>query len=120
MSETTTYPHQDLISEHKIAVTDLPEKTQKKIAKFASADEEAKEALDEVIYQDVEDFIEAKAKAAKAAATKEKIAEHKKKKLDVSQAATATGAKTKEQLEAEAATAAAKPRGLMKTIFGQQ
>lgn len=92
-------PHEDLLAKNGIATTDLPEKTQKKITKFATeTDEDKRDSLDESIYGDVEDFIEAKAAKAKAdakkashAAAKEKA---KKDKTDVSGAPTATGAPT--------------------------
>lgn len=120
MSETTTFPHQDLISEHGLTVAELPEKTQKKIGKFAAiTDEDAKEAMDETIYAEIDEYLDKKKADAKKAETKEKIAAHKTKKMDVSKAATA---KTPEQVEAEkkaAATANPPSRGLMKTIFGQ-
>ena len=88
----TTYPHQDSLIENKIAVNELPEKTQKLIKKFTEAkDEETKEALDEKIFGDIEDFVEANEKKSKEAAKKEKHAAVKNKKVDVSSAPTATG-----------------------------
>ena len=65
------HPHEKLLSDNQIAVTDLPEKTQKKIAKFtASTDDETRDSLDESIFGDVDDFIDEKQKAEKAAAKK--------------------------------------------------
>lgn len=88
----TTYPHQDSLNEHKITVNELPEKTQKLIKKFTEAkDEETKEALDEKIFGDIEDFVEAKEKQQKEEAKKKKHAEFKNKKVDVSNAPTAAG-----------------------------
>jgi len=111
MSETsTTYPHQDKLAEYGIATADLSEKTQKKIAKFAAeTDEENKETLDESIFGDIADFMEAKAAKEKAEKIKAERAAHKekkaaedaaastKKKIDVSKAATATGSSSKKE-----------------------
>lgn len=122
MSETTTYPHADLISENNINVADLNEKTQKLITKFAAeTDEDKKEALDASIYEYVEDYLEAKADAAKKAGVKAKIAERKTKKLDVSTAGTATGKDGKTKDEKNASTTGAKEttRSPLATIFGR-
>ncbi len=94
----TTYPHQDHMNENKIAVNDLPEKTQKLIKKFTEEkDDDKKDALDEKIFGDIEDFIEAKEKKAKDDDKKAKHSAVKQKKTDVSAAPTATGKKTKEE-----------------------
>lgn len=112
------HPHENELAKHNIAVTDLPEKTQKKIAKFAAeTDEEKREALDESIFGDVEDFVEAKATKEKAEAKKAKHAEAKKeiaekKKVDVSSAPTAAPA-------AEAPPAPKKERTLYDKIYGR-
>lgn len=95
------HSHENLLQTNSIAVTDLPEKTQKKIAKFAAeTDEEKRDALDESIFGDVEDFIEDKAAKDKAAAKKASHAkakeELKSKKLDVSNAPTAVPAGDKD------------------------
>lgn len=112
------HPHESLLQKNSIAVTDLPEKTQKKIAKFAAeTDEEKREALDESIYGEVEDYIEdkeAKAKAdAKKASHAAAKAEAKKSKTDVSGAPTAAGANQQQ-------SAPAKERSVMDSIFGRK
>ena len=72
------FPHESALKKNSIAVTDLPEKTQKKIAKFtAETDEEKRESLDESIFGDIEDFIEAKNEKMKKEATKKKLEEEK-------------------------------------------
>jgi hypothetical protein len=91
------HPHENLLAKNSIAVTDLPEKTQKKIAKFAAeTDDDKRETIDESIYGDVEDFIADKAAKEKADAKKASHAAAKKeasdkKKVDVSGAPTAAG-----------------------------
>lgn len=114
MAESTTYPHEDFIVDNKINAAELPEKTNKLIEKFkAETDEDKKDALDLQLCGQVEDFVEARDKAAKAEKVKEKVAAHKeKKKLDVSKAATATGDDGKKKEE--------KPKdepGLIKRMF---
>lgn len=90
MSDTTkTWPHQDLMAKNSITEADLPEKTKKKLAKFAAADDESKEALDEVLWSEIDDVVDAKAKAQKAAEKSGRYAEHKKATTDVSGAPTA-------------------------------
>lgn len=114
------HPHESELQKNNIAVTDLPEKTQKKIAKFATeTDEEKRDALDESIFGDVEDFVEAKATKEKADAKKAshaaaKTAAAEKKKIDVSGAPTASGA------EAPAAAAPKKERTLYDRIYGRK
>ena len=86
----TKYPFEDSLTEKNVLLTDLPEKTQKLIAKFnEEADEEKREALDEKIFGDVEDFVEEREKKAKEEAKKKKHQEAKKKVVDVSSAPTA-------------------------------
>ena len=93
-----SHPHELLLSKNGIAVTDLSEKTQKKIAKFAiETDDDKRDALDETITGEVEDFLEDKAAKEKAAKKKESHAALKKeatdkKKIDVSTAPTAATA----------------------------
>jgi len=122
------HPHEKQLTDNSIAVTDLAEKTQKKIAKFAAEkDEEKRDALDESIFGDVEDFIEAinkkaeaeKKKASHAAAKAEADkggaeAEAAKKKA---LAGAATG-KTPEEIES-AEAAKKKPRTMFDTIYGR-
>lgn len=113
-----SHPHELLMSKNGVAVTDLPEKTQKKIAKFATeTDEDKREALDETIYGEVEDFIEdknAKAKAdAKKASHAAAKADAKKAKTDVSSAPTAAGA-------AAAPPAPKKERSMMDVVYGRK
>lgn len=104
------HPHLSLMSKNSIEVTELPEKTQKLIAKFnAETDEDKRDAIDESIFGQLEDFIEDKNKKAKMEKTKEaREAEKKaiadKKKIDVSAAPTATPAAD------PAATPAAAPK----------
>ncbi len=119
---TVTFPHQDLINDNKVNVSELPQKVQDKIAKFSSLTEkESQEAMDESIYGSVEDFLEAKAKAEKANKTKANIAEHKKKKagIDVSSANTAKTPEelAKEEEAARKAADAAKPRTVFNAIY---
>lgn len=117
-----SYPHKEIMTKNSIAVTDLAEKTQKLIAKFeAETDEEKREAIDEKIFGDVEDFIEDKAKKEKMEKTKAnreavKADIKEKKKIDVSAAPTATPAPKK---DAAAAPAPAKERTPLNTIFGR-
>ena len=98
LKQITMHPHEKALSDNQIAVTDLPEKTQKKISKFAvETDEDKRDALDATIFGEVEDFIEDKAAKAKAAAKEAKRAEAKKeiaekKKINVSDAPTADAA----------------------------
>ena len=126
--ETNTWLHQDLISDNKINVAELPQKTQDLITKFAAiTDKDSKEAMDERIYGQIDDYLEDKAAKEKEAKTKEKVKAHKEKKkagIDVSQAATA---KTPEQLAAEKAAEdakngkpAEKKGGLMDFVFGRK
>lgn len=122
----TTWPHQDFIKDNNITLTELPQKTQDKIAKFSSLTEkEAMEAMDEQIYGQIDDYLEAKVAKEKAEKVKGKIADQKKKKagLDVSTAATA---KTPEQLAAEEAAkngtegGEKKTRSVFDTIYGRK
>ena len=126
--ETNTWPHQDLISDNKINVSELPQKTQDLITKFAAiTDKDSKEAMDERIYGQIDDFLEDKAAKEKEAKTKEKVKAHKEKKkasIDVSSAATA---KSPEQLAAEKKAEdekngkpAEKKGGLMDFVFGRK
>lgn len=112
------HPHEKLLSDNGIAVTDLPEKTQKKISKFAvETDEEKRESLDESIYGEVEDFIEDKAAKEKSAAKKASHAAAKeaakKSKTDVSSAPTAAGSQQQQ-------SAPKKVRSVMDSIFGRK
>ena len=69
-----TYPHEDLLTNNGIAVTDLPEKTQKLIAKFkGETDLDNKDALDEKIYGQIDDFMEDKKANEKGASCCNKI-----------------------------------------------
>lgn len=78
---TTTYPHQDLMEQNKVLIADLSEKTQKSIAKFNEADDEnILDSLDERIFNDIEDFLESRAKKVKEAGQKERHTAFKKKK----------------------------------------
>ena len=91
------------MTDNKITTAELPQKTQDLIAKFPSlTDKDAQEAMDEKIYGQIDDYLEAKVAKEKSDKVKGKIADQKKKKagLDVSTAATA---KTPEQLAAEEA-----------------
>ena len=119
MSEkTTNYSHQDLLKDNNINVADLPESTQKKITRFGTiTDEEAKDELDVIIYELIEDYGEAEAKKAKRSSTKAKIAEHKKNKLDVSSAATAKTPEQEAADKAKADAAAAKEEIHTNTLF---
>lgn len=113
-----SHPHETLLANNNVAVTDLPEKTQKKISKFAvETDEEKREALDESIYGEVEDFIEDKKAKEKAAAKKASHAAAKeatkKSKTDVSTAPTAAP-------EPQKQNAPAKERSVMDSIFGRK
>ena len=116
-----SHPHELLLQKNNIVVTDLPEKTQKKIAKFAiETDDDKREALDESIYGEVEDHIEAIDKKKKEDAKKASHAEAKKaaaeaKKIDVSNAPTAAGAKKKEE-----APATPKERSVMDVVYGRK
>ena len=111
------HPHETLLAKHSIAVTDLPEKTQKKITKFAAeTDTDKKEALDESIFGDVEDFVEAKADKEKAAAAKAEAAA--KKKIDVSGAPTAAPAAAAGA--ADAPPPPKKEKTLMDHIYGRK
>lgn len=94
MSEkTTTWPHQDLLAENNIVVTELPKKTQELLEKFKTlTDADAQDAMDEKLYGQIEDHVEEKAKKEKENKVKEKVAAHKEKKkatIDVSKADTA-------------------------------
>lgn len=105
------------MSKNSVAVTDLAEKTQKKIAKFATeTDEDKRESLDESIYGEVEDFIEDKEAKAKAEAKKQSHAkakeETKKAKTDVSGAPTAKPA-------GDAPPPPKKEKSLMDKIYGR-
>lgn len=92
--KTTTYPHQDLIKKHNIVLTELSAGTQASIQKFnAEKDETKKEALDEKIFGDVEDYIEAKEKKEKSDKKKDRYAEAKKQ----TSAAPATTAEPKKE-----------------------
>ena len=93
MSKTSTFPHQDLLNDSKVVVSELPQKTQDLIAKFATlTDSDAQDAMDEKLYGQIEDHLEEKAKKEKDAKVKQKVADHKeKKKLSVANAETATG-----------------------------
>lgn len=124
MADTNTYPHQDLCTDNKVVIAELPAKTQTLLTKFAAeTDSDKKDAMDETLYGQIEDHIEAKIAAAKTAQTKEKVKAHKEKKastkLDVSAAATA---KTPEQEAADKAKQAAddkaKNPGLLKKYYG--
>lgn len=89
-----TYPHEDLITNNGINVADLKEGTRKLIEKFKTeTDLDKKDALDEKIYGQIDDFMEDKKQAEKTAAVKAKVTAHKedkkKKATDVSAAATA-------------------------------
>lgn len=109
------FPHETLLGKHGITAADLPEKTQKKIAKFAAeTDTDKKEALDESIFGDVEDFVEAKADKEKAAEAKAEAAS--KKKIDVSGAPTAAVATP----AADAPPAPKKEKTLMDHIYGRK
>lgn len=120
------YPHESLIKKNEIVITDLPEKTQKSIAKFASeTDEEKRDALDEKIFGDVQDFIEEKKKQEKMAKTKaDREAEKaelekeksKKKGPDLSAAPTAAPAASTET----PAPAAPKERRFMDSVLGRK
>ena len=112
------HPHETLLAKHSVAVTDLAEKTQRKIAKFATeTDDDKREALDEQIVGEVEDFVadeEAKKKAeAKKASYAALKADAKKAKTDVSGAPTAAPAPA-------AAAAPKKERSLMDSIYGRK
>lgn len=116
-----SYPHKEALQKHGIAVTDLPAKTQSAITKFdAETDEDKKDALDEKIFGDIEDFVEAKEnkrkadeKKAKHAAAKDEI---KKKKTDVSGAPTADDGKKKD----ETAPPPKKERTAFDHIYGRK
>lgn len=86
-------PFEELLLEHKIEISALPEKTQKRIAKFkAETDEEKREALDESICGDIWDYIEVKEEEKKKEEKMQKEEDEKKgdkKKIDVREAATA-------------------------------
>ena len=114
---TTTTPFQDLISEHKIEISALPEKTQKRIAKFnEETDEDKKEALDESICGDIWDYIEEQEAKTKAEEKKKKHYELKKKvALDVSAAATAQPPPV--EVEEEKGK---KREGFMALLFGEE
>lgn len=121
------FSHEVLLKKHNIAVTDLPEKTQKKIAKFAaSTDEDERETADIAIHSQVMDYVadkteKEKAEAKKAAhaadkaeATAAKEAAKAKKGVDVSDAPTAKGK------EAAPATPAPKERSMFDRIYGRK
>lgn len=122
MSETTTYPHEDLITDNKVNVADLPEKTRKLLEKFkAETDADKKDALDETLYGQIDDFLEAQAEKAKQAKVKEKVDAHKAKKkekkpLDVSGAATAGG---QQPHSGPGQQQASKERSAMSIILGR-
>jgi hypothetical protein len=112
------YAHKTLMTSNSIAVTDLKQKTQNLIAKFeAETDEEKREALDEKIHGDVEDFIEEKTAKEKADAKKATFAASKEAakaagKVDISAAPTAAPA-------TPAAAEPAKPaKSIMHRAFG--
>lgn len=122
----TKFPHEDLLQDNSVVVTELPQKTQTLLTKFASeTDSDKKDAMDEILYGQIDDFLEAKVAKAKAEATKAKVTAHKEKKkagaskLDVSSASTA---KTPEQEAADKAKQAAddkaKNPGLLKKYYG--
>ena len=118
MSKSTSAPHEDLLTDNKVTVTDLPQKTQTLLEKYkAETDEDKKETMDESLYGQIEDYLEDKATKEKAAKNKEKVAEHKKKKLDVSQAATATGKDGKNG--SKDGEEKPKQRSVLNTIFGR-
>lgn len=78
---STSWSHQDLITDNQIDVATLPEKTQRKLKKFADAtDDDQKDALDIVIFGEIDEIVEAKKEADKLAATKVKRDEHNKGK----------------------------------------
>lgn len=132
-----TYAHQAAMQKNKVQLADLPAKTQKLIAAFEKeADEETKDGLDETIFNQVEDFIEARDKDA-GADDKTNKKTGKKDNFDVSDAATAqkTAAELKKRAlaaglkedatlaeieKAEQSKKAPASRGLMKTILGQK
>ena len=113
-----SHPHELLMSKNSIAVTDLSEKTQKKIAKFATeTDEDKRDSLDESIYGEIEDFVEDKKAKEKAEAKKVSHAaakaDAKKAKTDVSSAPTAAPATA-------APAAPKKERSIFDTIYGRK
>lgn len=111
----TQSTHQKLMADNSVTVTDLAAKTQRLIEKFeAETDADRKETLDEKIFSDVDDFIEAREKAKKAEEKKGKFADTKKK-LDVSAAATATG-----NQPAATTAAPAKEKSFMGRVFGRK
>ena len=98
-----TYPFEDQMAENNVLIEDLDEKTQNLIAKFnAESDEVIRESLDEKIFNDVSDFIEAREKKAQAAARKiqhtefknKKTTPHVTEKVDVSASPTANESNT--------------------------
>lgn len=110
MSQST---HQKLMADNSVTAAELPAKTQRLIEKFtAETDEDRKETLDEKIFSDVDDFIEAKAKTTKAEEKKGKFQETKKT-LDVSKAATA-------QTAATTTAEPAKEKSFMGKVFGRK
>jgi hypothetical protein len=120
---TASYAFQDLINEHKVIVTELGQKTQDLITKFSAlTDDDAKDAMDEKIYGQIEDFLDAKAKKAKEAATKEKVTATKAakadpNKIDVSTAG--TSAAVKAAADAAKTTEPVKSKSPLGTIFGR-
>ena len=120
MADDTNYPHEDFLTDNKINKADLPEKLQGVIAKFKSEKDEAiKDKLDVAIYAELEDFIEARDKAAKLEKAKKKVDDIKaKKKLDVSTAATAAGNEDDEKKKKAAAAGEDKTRSVLRIIGG--
>jgi membrane protein involved in colicin uptake len=116
------YPHEKQLADNNLAVTDLPEKTQKRIAKFTEEKDDVKrESLDESIFGDIEDYLDDK-KAKEKADAKKAAHTAAKKKVDVSGAPTAQDAATKaaaEKAAAEKAAAKKKERTPLATIFGR-
>ena len=123
----TKFPHQELIEDNKVVITELPKKTQELIEKFpAITDADAQDSMSIRIYGQIEDYLEAKADKEKQEKTKGKIAEGKAKKkgLDVSGAQTAKSpeelAKEEEAAKKAAEAAGTAPRSLMNRIYGRK
>lgn len=101
------------MAKHAITEAELPAKTKSKLAKFAEAkDDDIRESLDETIFGEIDDFVEARTKAAKEAEKKQK---HAAAKDDISAKAAAAAAAA----DTPPAGTPKPERSPLRTIFGR-
>lgn len=90
-NHTSLWPFQKLLAKNNLKEADLPEKLRDRIAKLqAETDEDKQEALEQKVFDEVDDFIEEKKKTDKEAEQKKKRDALKKEKVGVSAAPTAS------------------------------